>query len=242
VTATAWTEEFDEGDLEPGPPAVPSARYTVLNIDFHGGQLCLDFTNTAVWRLAAQPEETLVDYPALLAWSRRAGTVDQREAELLHRAAEARPDEAAAVLARAIALREAIYLVLVATIGGRTPRPEDLAFLNVELAEAMTRATVRPNGAGFSWDWPAGASIAFPSEPPLARPLWSIARSAAELLVSPELARVKRCPGTNCGWLFLDTSKNASRRWCHMAICGNRARVRAFAARKRAKGGPFSDA
>ena len=225
-----------EIDLEPGPPAVPSGRYSVENIDLHGGRLCLDFANTAVWRLSPQPEETLLDYAALLAWSRRAGGLDGPEVESLQTAAAARPDEAAAVLARAIELREAINLVFVAATLGRSPRAADLAVLNAALAEAMAHATVRTDPVGFVWDWSANAD-AGSSGPNLARPLWPIARSAAELLVGPERARVKRCPGTKCGWLFLDTSKNASRRWCDMAVCGNRARVRAFAARKRANAG-----
>jgi predicted RNA-binding Zn ribbon-like protein len=214
---------------------VPSGRYTVANLDFHGGRLCLDFANTVVWRLAAQPEETLVDYAALLTWSHRVGALEREETEALRRLAATRPDEAAAVLTRAITLREAINLVFVAAIAGHPPRPVDLALLSAELAEAMAHALLHPAGAGFAWDW------LIAGDSPLTRPLWPIARSAAELLTNPELARVKRCPGTNCGWLFLDTSKNASRRWCDMAICGNRARVRAFAARKRAKGGTFTE-
>jgi predicted RNA-binding Zn ribbon-like protein len=225
---------IDQDELRPGPPAVPSGRFTVEQIDLHGGRLCLDFANTAVWRLGPQPDETLVDYAALLAWSRRAGSLAPAEVEDLRRAADAQPGEAAAVVVRAIALREAIHLLFVAAILGRAPRPEDLAVLNAELAEAMARAAIQPNGAGFAWDWPPRAADAGRADASLTRPLWPVARSAAELLTSPELGRVKRCPGTNCGWLFLDTSKNASRRWCDMAVCGNRARVRAFAARKRA--------
>jgi predicted RNA-binding Zn ribbon-like protein len=222
-----------EIDLAPGPAAVPSLRYTVDNIDLHGGRLCLDFANTAVWRLSPQPEETLVDYAALLAWSRRAGALDGADVDPLRAAAVDRPDQAAALLERAIELREAINLVFVAATLGRSPRAPDLAVLNAALAESMAHAAVHPGPDGFAWDWSAGPETGSPG-PNLARPLWPIARSAAELLVGPELARVKRCPGTNCGWLFLDTSKNASRRWCDMAVCGNRARVRAFAARKRA--------
>ena len=67
----------------------------------------------------------------------------------------------------------------------------------------------------------------------LAQPLWPVVRSAADLLTGSSLERVKRCPGEGCGWLFLDTSRNGSRRWCDMSSCGNRARVRAFAARQR---------
>jgi predicted RNA-binding Zn ribbon-like protein len=235
ASATKGTEI----DLAPGPPALPSERYTVENIDLHGGRLCLDFANTAVWRLSPQPEETLVDYAALLTWSSRVGALTESEAEALRSAAVARPDEAAATLVCAVGLREAINLIFVATASGYSTRPQDLTVLNGALAEAMAHATVHPDATGFAWDW-SGAPGSEAAAPNLARPLWPIARSAADLLIGPEQTRVKRCPGTNCGWLFLDTSKNGSRRWCDMAICGNRARVRAFAARRRAQAGAAS--
>ncbi len=55
----------------------------------------------------------------------------------------------------------------------------------------------------------------------------------AELLVAPELARVRLCEGDDCGWLFVDGSRAGSRRWCDMSDCGNLAKVRAFRARNR---------
>jgi predicted RNA-binding Zn ribbon-like protein len=55
-----------------------------------------------------------------------------------------------------------------------------------------------------------------------------VARSAAELLQSEELGRVRRCDGEDCRWLFLDTSRSRNRRWCDMADCGNTAKVRRY--------------
>jgi predicted RNA-binding Zn ribbon-like protein len=218
--------------LEPGSPAVPTHRFPVEGVPLHGGRLCLDFTYTAVWRATPRPDETLVDYSALLAFSTRTGTLRAHEEARLAEVAEAHPDEAAAVVARAVDLREALYRVFLAQVAGRSPRQPDLDRFNAELAEAMARATVHPDDEGFAWDWTS--ALDEPDAASLASPLWPIARSAADLLTSPDLARVKRCPGEGCGWLFLDTSKNGSRRWCDMAGCGNRARVRAFAARRRA--------
>src|SRR5688572_32177645 len=106
----------DRDELTPGPPAVPSARHTVANIDLHGGRLCLDFANTAVWRIGPRPEETLVDYSALLTWSGRTGALTPAEVAVLRRRAAAEPADAAAVVARAIALREVIHLLFVAAI------------------------------------------------------------------------------------------------------------------------------
>ncbi len=86
-----------------------------------------------------------------------------------------------------------------------------------------------PAGGGFAWEWDAGGDV-------LARPLWALARSAADLLTSPRLSRVRECPGEDgCGWLFLDTSKNGSRRWCSMQGCGSRAKARRYAGRRRGR-------
>jgi predicted RNA-binding Zn ribbon-like protein len=189
-------------------------------------------TYTAVWRATERPEEALADYTSLVRLLSRSGEIDAGTTDLLLEAAAADPSEATAAVERAIALREAIYRILVARIADKLPRDPDLAMLNGELAEAMAAARIRPIGNAFAWDW---ADATERTMMPLALPLWMVARSAAELLTSSEVDRVKRCPGTGCGWLFLDTSKNGSRRWCSMEGCGNRARVRAFAARKRSE-------
>jgi predicted RNA-binding Zn ribbon-like protein len=191
-----------------------------------GNRLCLDFTNTLVWRLREHPSEFLVDYPALVAWSRHAGSLDDALAGRLLREAQGRALIAAVSVERAIALREGIYRIFVATIEETAPAAADLDVLNAVLGAGMSQAKLSVTPDGFVWGWGEDSE--------LARPLWPVARSAAELLVSDELARVRRCPGEGCGWLFLDTTRNGSRRWCETAGCGNRARVRAHYRRKSA--------
>jgi predicted RNA-binding Zn ribbon-like protein len=63
--------------------------------------------------------------------------------------------------------------------------------------------------------------------------LWPIALSALELLTSPQLIRVKKCAG--CPWVFLDQSKNLSRRWCAMDDCGTHEKIRRYVSRRAAK-------
>jgi predicted RNA-binding Zn ribbon-like protein len=191
-----------------------------------GGRLCLDFANTADWHASGHPEEWLTSYADLVAWGRHVGVLSPHQVRLLEGEALGRPTEAAAVLRRAIALREAIYRLFTAVALGQGVDAADLAALNQALSDALARARVVPAGAGFAWDWdgPAGA---------LDRVLWPVARSAAELLTSDERARVRQCAGDPCGWLFLDTSKNRSRRWCTMDSCGNRAKARRHYARTR---------
>jgi predicted RNA-binding Zn ribbon-like protein len=91
----------------------------------------------------------------------------------------------------------------------------------------MATAGIRPAGEGFTWSWRD-------DEPQPMRILWSIARSAAELLTGPDLHRVKFCPGEGCGWLFLDKTRNGKRRWCEMEVCGSRAKMRRYHQRRRA--------
>jgi predicted RNA-binding Zn ribbon-like protein len=97
---------------------------------------------------------------------------------------------------------------------------------------ALSRLRVAPAaGDAYVWAWERGGEDG--GGPPLERPLWPVARSAAELLTSAKLDRVKVCGGEGCGWMFLDESRNASRKWCESRDCGNRERVRQYLARKK---------
>jgi predicted RNA-binding Zn ribbon-like protein len=192
-----------------------------------GGHLSLDFANTADWHASDQPEELLTSYAKFVSWSRQAGVLTEKQAKRLLREAADRPDEATAILKRAIALREATYEIFAAVAHEQSPQATDLATLNSALSEALARSQIAPMETGFGWQW-AG------EEDALDRPLWSIARSAADLLTSDDLQRVGQCADDRgCGWLFLDTSRNHSRRWCSIEDCGNRAKARRHYERKR---------
>ena len=202
-----------------------------------GGRLCLDFTNTLGGRGSAATEEYLQNYDALVRWARHAGALPAERAARLRRVAEYGPEEAREVLRRALALREALFAVFAAaSTHDETVPARDLALVNRELAEAMRRARLLPAaaaaGGGYHWEWP-DEDDAERAKDTLENVLWPIVRSAAELLTAPELALVRVCPGDNCGWLFLDTSKNHRRQWCSMEGCGNRAKARRHYARQR---------
>jgi len=94
----------------------------------------------------------------------------------------------------------------------------------------MTHGGLTPSGSRFEWGWPGAA-------PDLDRVAWWVARSAAELLTSPDLTFVRECASYDCGWLFMDATKNRSRRWCDMRTCGKRAKSRRHYERRRAAGG-----
>ena len=203
-----------------------------------GGRLCLDFVNTTGGR-ASDPasgtndpfavvilRDKLNDYFDLLIWGQRTGLLTEAELQELIHEGKRREAEAAAVLARALALREALYRICKAIVDKRPPPGSDMALLNEELAEARRHERLVAVAEGFDWQWTLGAGE-------LDRMLWPVARSAAELLTAADLSRLHACEGETCGWLFEDTSRNRSRQWCTMDDCGNIAKVRRFRANAR---------
>ena len=192
-----------------------------------GGDLCLDFVNTAGSRTRAPAVDRLEAYGDLVRWSRLAGTIDDSIAEELLRLAEAEPASAARVLSRAKALREAIYRVFSARADGRAAEASDLNALSSAAAEAAAHRALAPAGFGFRYVWPREGAR-------LERVLWPIAAAAVELATSDRVTRVKECATANCNWLFVDLSRNRSRRWCQMRECGNRAKQRRYHAREKA--------
>jgi predicted RNA-binding Zn ribbon-like protein len=187
--------------------------------------LCLHFTNTVGDHASDHPYETLRAYGDLAAWARRSGLATEAEAQALRRAADQRPGDARLALARAITLREAIYQILLALITGHTPAAAGLATLNAALSQGVAAPRVALTGSAFIWEWPLDRAS-------LDWPLRAVALSAAELLTSEERDRIGQCADERgCGWLFLDTSRNRSRRWCSMGDCGNRAKQRRYAQR-----------
>ena len=198
--------------------------------EFNSGRLCLDFTNTVRARPISERVESINKYDDLLDWSRQATILTPAEAGALAQQAHRRARQAAEALARAIALREAIHGLFSARAAGLPVPPADLRTLNQAIGRAMSHAGLMPSSGRFEWSWPDA-----PLD--LDRVSWWVARSAAELLTAPDLTFVRECAGYDCGWLFMDTTKNRSRRWCNMSRCGNRAKGRRHYERRRAAGG-----
>ena len=175
-----------------------------------GGHPALDFCNTRAGWAEPTPKEYLHTYPHLALWAREAGLTPTA-----HRAA---PAAGAAVLTRALALRDALYDLLVGAAG-----PAGWAVLNSELARAGAASQLRPGHPLPTWEL---------ADTSAAAPLLAIAWSAGQLLSSVPTTAVHACPGCGCGWLFHDP--RGRRRWCSMAWCGNRAKARRHADRSRA--------
>jgi predicted RNA-binding Zn ribbon-like protein len=194
--------------------------------DFESGDLCLDFANTNEWHASQHPVEHLGDYRDLLEWARQASLIDETRFEQLGLLARQQAERAASAYKRAIALREAIYRIFSSHYAAKESPSDDIALLNDALAGAMPHLSLSRTDGGYEWRLVI-------SEPDLGEIAWHVARAAADLLTSPNLGRVRECEDDRgCGYLFIDHSKNRSRRWCSMDSCGNRAKARRHYARQ----------
>jgi predicted RNA-binding Zn ribbon-like protein len=194
-----------------------------------GGELALDFTNTESARGDPTHQEHLRSAQHVVAWARRARIVGPADAEWLDEQLAADETLAATLLARALDLREAIHAIAVEITSGR-PAPEaPMERLAKEHAACAAHARLVPDAGRYVWSWPL-------REAAIEAMLGPIVLSALATLTQADLTRVKQCQGEKCGWLFLDTTKNKSRRWCEMDVCGNRAKQKRLGARLRREG------
>jgi predicted RNA-binding Zn ribbon-like protein len=180
---------------------------------------CLDYANTRMYRGGAAPVEQLGGWAELLDWIGGAALLSADAAAELRGWTTAHPEQAASLFAEAIALRELVYRVFSAVASGKPVAEGDLAGLNLALTEAPPRARLARLAGAYAWR----IEHARLSAPALLAPiLWS----AADLLVQAPHRRIRQCANPECLWLFIDASKNGTRRWCDMTACGNRAKAR----------------
>jgi predicted RNA-binding Zn ribbon-like protein len=208
------------------------ARAEKHQFELDGGTISLDFVNTLSGLRGSAPHERLEEFADLVWWAEQVHLLERRAAARLYKEAEARPSAAAQRLREALKLREALHDTVRAALDGKAPPSAALAAVNGWIAEALASRHLHPAPGGrfeqrFDDD---GAPLAF---------LRPVALDAAELL-EHELGsgRVRLCGEAEvgrCGWLFLDETKNASRRFCSMADCGNRAKQRRFQERRRSE-------
>ena len=189
-----------------------------------GGDPALDFVNTED---GDPPMECLRGYGDLVAWSVRAGLFSADEGERLVGEADRRPEDAEAVYHEALRLRGALQYVFRAVAEGGDAPERGLETLRGYEREALSRGKLVQGDGGFSWEWKDGRD--------LTRMLWSVAHAATRLLTSGDLVRLKLCAG--CYWVFLDASRNRSRRWCTMEVCGTDEKMRRYVAKRAAKRG-----
>jgi len=198
----------------------------IKEIRLLAGNLALDLVNTRDTAPNGEPGfDRLLDYEHLIAWAVRRGLLSADAAEAMSRRAAVESDEAGKTLERTRALRSDIYEVFDALARDRTPPKRSLDDLRRINAEALAHGSLVRQGDAFVWDWSNNEE--------LQSVLWPVAHSAMELLTLGDLPRVKRCG--RCSWLFLDATKNRSRRWCSMEGCGTHEKSERFVERRRAK-------
>lgn len=187
--------------------------------DLSGGAVCLDFANSsASLKLPGTQLERLNSYADLVAFSVQAKLMTAAQGRELASAAHKQPGKANRALRQAYALREALYRVFSSIAAHKTPPHRDLEALNAELAKAIQHSRIVRDDGRFVRVWH--------DTDLLEMPLWPIVVSANELLASGSLDDIRECGAESCSWLFLDQSRNKSRRWCDMKTCGNRAKAR----------------
>lgn len=196
--------------------------------EYTGGNLCLDFANTVNYRTDTERrKELFTDYARLLQWGEESGAISRKTSDHLQQLAAEAPGNAQSALRAAIQLRDVIYDIF-ASITHRHGIPSTaLAILNKAVQCAFEHAQIANSNRHFAWEWVL-------PERSLDAMTWPVARAAAELLTSGELALVRQCAAEDCAWLFLDKTKNHRRRWCDMKTCGNRSKARRYYQRQKA--------
>jgi len=191
-----------------------------------GGRLCLDFVNTRGSHFDADAREYIDDYAGLVAWLRLCdGGLDARQATRLLASARAHPRRASEVFAKFRELRALLYRIVAARANGKAPARADLEAFDRHTQSALAERRLTP-GEHWHWSWRDDGAMELP--------LWIALASAVDLLADDDPSRIRQCPAPDgCGWLFYDTSRNATRRWCSMRMCGNGAKARRFQRRQR---------
>jgi predicted RNA-binding Zn ribbon-like protein len=180
----------------------------------------LAFVNTLSSRPTSAPVERLASYEALVAWAKEQHLISAAAADRLLAEAKRHPHQAAAVLSRARQFREALNGLAESIEQQRQPSAAVLDTISDYLAAAYANGRLVPHEGTLQWVTSA--------EDALERILWEIGRAAGRLVLSPRLANVRACAASDCGWWFVDDTKNHSRRWCDMKLCGNREKVKRF--------------
>jgi predicted RNA-binding Zn ribbon-like protein len=170
--------------------------------------------------MAGETRDDLSGYYDLIRFARAAGVISAPFAQRALGLGNAKPKQRGQIFRTAISLREAIYRVFTAISHSHAPTRRDLREIEAVATEATKHRELTRASGGYRWDWKRG------KDEDLAYVLWPIAQSAADLLTSEQVTKVRECDAPTCAWLFLDESRNHSRRWCDMSVCGNRHKAR----------------
>lgn len=194
-------------------------KRSIKELNILGELVCLDFTNTVGWHASENPTEWIHNYKDLLEWCSRINLITQEKKLILTKESERLHLQSSIVYNLALELRECLYRIFCNAIENKPINHADLYIFNQHLHNSFRHLTLRARGNKY---YPE-----FNDSNTLDSVLWPIVKSALELITSDKLlTKLKQCGGGACGWIFLDTSRNRSRKWCSMNDCGNRAKVK----------------
>jgi predicted RNA-binding Zn ribbon-like protein len=211
-----------------------------LPFKYIAGHPALDLVNTVDWTSRGPEQERLADFDQLIHWAEGAGVVSSKAAGALRARAAQHPRQAEAAYAGALEAREALQRLLI-SIGRGRPDSDALEDFNRMLAKALEHMRLVPASGRRTWESPLQLGWG-QEESALEAIIWPVLWSAASLIASQEASLIRVCGGPDCGWMYVDRSRNGLRRWCQMETCGTReksrrrtARMRAPARRRRAR-------
>ncbi len=194
----------------------PAASFQLV-----AGNAALDLVNTLDSRFDERgPQDLLGSYDDVLRLVTQSGLLSDVQARQLKRLA-ATEAERTQVLEQVKRLREALATVAYALLDGRKVPDQELVSLELFIQQASAQRQFRADPDHVFWKWRTVTQN-------VAVPLWLITQEAADLLLSKRITLLRACAVETCRWLFLDTSKNHTRRWCDMKVCGNRMKARRF--------------
>ena len=187
-----------------------------------GGHVALDLVNTLDWRFRdGGAEELLTSYSDLIRFVEQTGLMQAGVARRLLR--NDPKGKAEKIVAAVRELREAAASILYAAVNGQNPQASWVRELGDFFRDAAKQEHLCWNGSKLVRELPQTAA-----QPEF--PLWLLSLTVAEFMTSEQIHQLRECGNPECRWLFADTSKNHTRRWCDMKICGNRMKARRYKA------------
>jgi predicted RNA-binding Zn ribbon-like protein len=199
-----------------------SSQLEPRTFELVAGHPALDLVNTLDWRFRDNgAEELLASYDDLLRFAAQAEIITSKQVRQIVRTST--QSAAANALVSCRELREAAAEIFYAAVDSEAPPSSQIKIVERCFKQARERQRLAWSGERLTWEWPA-------SECGPDLPVWILAIATARLMLSDNMSLLRACEKPDCRWLFLDTSKNHTRRWCDMKICGNRMKARRFKA------------
>jgi predicted RNA-binding Zn ribbon-like protein len=193
-----------------------------LDFKYIAGDPALDLVNTVDWTSRGMEDERLTDFDRLTRWAEGAGVLPPRTGAALRRKVAAKPREAEGGYRAAVRARQVLQRVFSAIAEGK-PAGEELDDFNRLLGHALEHMRMVPASGGGGRKLRLGWEQL---ETRLDAVIWPVLWSAASLIASEDASRIRICGGADCGWMYVDRSRNGLRRWCQMETCGTREKSR----------------